>query len=167
MIMNNHIRKSQQILSGWLAFSVIALTPMPLAFAEQYERVYNVQTQRYVYVPVEDRSLSSRLKNVFRKPLVKKTVVGAGIGTGVGIITKHPLRGAAGGAAAGVGVGLLDKSKTLKHEPFARRTLKGAVIGTGAAIGLGTGLLPAAAVGAGGGAIYHYGKRWLNGRDRD
>lgn len=74
-----------------------------------------------------------------RHPVVKRTAVGAAIGTaagaGVGLISgRGGWRGAGVGAATGAGVGLIRSSKTLKAHPVASSIAQGTAIGLGVGV---------------------------------
>lgn len=73
-------------------------------------------------------------------------------------------KGAVTGAAVGVGTGLMTQSKYLRDKPLLRNASQGAVIGTGAGYVTGGSKLKGAAIGAGGGAGYHYVKKYLDKR---
>ncbi|MBY0547816.1 MAG: hypothetical protein K2W95_11010 [Candidatus Obscuribacterales bacterium] len=93
-----------------------------------------------------------------RHPVVKRTAVGAAVGTaagaGVGLISgRGGWRGAGIGAATGAGVGLIRSSKTLKRHPVASKVAQGSAVGLGVGLaasrGHGTGKRTAVATGIG------------------
>ncbi|HEY9745631.1 MAG TPA: hypothetical protein V6C99_05390 [Oculatellaceae cyanobacterium] len=130
------------------------------ASADSYERVYDARTSHYVYVPKKswpDR-LVGGIKNFCREPILKKTVIGSGVGVGTAAIAEtNMLTGGLVGAGVGAGWAVLDDSKTMDRRPLIKSMSKGAMAGIGASVvtgGLGT--LPGAAIGAGVGAAAHF-----------
>lgn len=106
------------------------------------------------------------LDSLVRKPLVKQAAVGAAVGAAGGALSDRTSvgRGAAVGALSGVGTGLVSQSRFFHDKPLLRNTVQGAIVGTGASYALGTSPLKGAAVGAGGGAGYHYIRRYFDQR---
>lgn len=113
-------------------------------------------------------ALSTRAmaEDVWRKPVVKQGVVGAAAGAAVGALSDRSSvgKGAVTGAAVGVGTGLMTQSRFLRDKPLLRNAAQGAVIGTGASYVTGKSKVKGAAIGAGGGAGYHYVKKYLDRR---
>lgn len=130
--------------------------------AEKYERVYDAHAHQYVYVPTQQKSLAGKLwggvKSFWREPLIKKTVIGSGVGVGAAAIAeKNMLKGGLVGAGVGAGWAVLDDSKTLDRRPLIKSVSKGALAGVGvSAVTGGLGAVPGAAIGAGVGAATHY-----------
>lgn len=133
---------------------------MPDALATEYVRVYSASANKYVYVPKKSvgARVSEKARNAWRNPVVKKGVIGAGVGLGTAALTDGGLlKGGLVGAGVGAGWGAMDRSKTMQRKPLLRHVSKGALAGAGvgaAAGGIGT--IPAAMVGAGAGAVTHY-----------
>jgi hypothetical protein len=115
---------------------------------------------------VSSLSASALAEDVWRKPVVKQGVVGAAAGAAVGALSDRSSvgKGAVTGAAVGVGTGLMTQSRFLRDKPLLRNAAQGAVIGTGASYVTGKSKVKGAAVGAGGGAGYHYVKKYLDKR---
>ncbi len=104
--------------------------------------------------------------DLWRKPAVKQGAIGAAAGAAVGALSDRTSvgKGAVTGAAVGVGTGLLTQSKYFRDKPLLRNTAQGAVIGTGAGYATGRSKLDGAVLGAGGGAGYHYIKKYMDRR---
>ena len=136
-----------------------------VAWAEQYDRVYDGHARRYVYVPQKKRGwkdrLSGSIKSIWREPILKKTVIGSGVGVGAAAIAeKNMLKGGLVGAGVGAGWAVLDDSKTMDHRPLLKNISKGALAGVGvSAVTGGLGAIPGAAIGAGVGAAAHFVKK--------
>jgi hypothetical protein len=97
---------------------------------------------------------------------VKQAAIGAAVGAAGGALSDRTSlgRGAAAGALSGVGTGLVSQSRFFQDKPLLKNTVQGAIVGTGAGYALGTSPLKGAAVGAGGGAGYHYIRRYFDQR---
>ncbi|WP_303674668.1 YMGG-like glycine zipper-containing protein [Vampirovibrio chlorellavorus] len=109
---------------------------------------------------------SALAEDLWKKPVVKQGVVGAAAGAAVGALSDRSSvgKGAVTGAAVGVGTGLMTQSRFLRDKPLLRNAAQGAVIGTGASYVTGKSKVKGAAIGAGGGAGYHYVKQYLDKR---
>ncbi len=109
---------------------------------------------------------SALAEDLWKKPVVKQGVVGAAAGAAVGALSDRSSvgKGAVTGAAVGVGTGLMTQSRFLRDKPLLRNAAQGAVIGTGASYVTGKSKVKGAAIGAGGGAGYHYVKKYLDKR---
>jgi hypothetical protein len=145
------------LLAGLMLLGLTGLS-LPVQ-AEDYQRVYDAQAQKYVYVPKKTmgQKITTGAKKAWQDPVVKKGVIGAGVGLGAAALTDRSLlKGGLVGAGAGAGWGLLDKSKTLQDKPLLRQVSKGALTGAGVGAATGHKVLPAAVVGAGAGAAVHY-----------
>lgn len=136
-------------------------------WAQTYERVYDAHARQYVYVPQQTHpknwkdKLSGGVKSIWHEPILKKSVIGAGVGLGASAIAeKNMLKGGLVGAGVGAGWAVLDDSKTMERRPLLKSVSKGALAGVGAsAVTGGLGALPGAAIGAGVGAAAHYVKK--------
>lgn len=106
------------------------------------------------------------VRSLWAKPIVKDAAVGTAIGAGAGLFTHKTSvgKGALAGAVTGAGTGALSQAKYLKDKPLIRNTLQGAVIGTGTSYATDSNRLKGAAIGAGGGAGYHYIRKYLDER---
>jgi hypothetical protein len=145
-------------VKSWTASLLMAgmLAVAPAALAQDYQRVYDAHAHKYVYVAKP--TLSSRVSKAWHNPVVKKGVIGTGIGVGAAALTDHSLlKGGLVGAGVGAGWGVMDKSQTMQQKPLLRKVSKGALAGAGVgAVTGGVGVLPAAILGAGAGAAVHY-----------
>lgn len=105
-----------------------------------------------------------QVKSAWRNPIVKQSVIGAGVGAAAGALSERSsvLKGAGVGALTGAGTGLVDSSSALKGKPLVRSTAKGAIIGTGVSTVTDKSKLKGAAVGAGVGAGAHFIRDYLN-----
>lgn len=105
-------------------------------------------------------------EDLWKKPVVKQGVVGAAAGAALGALSERGTvgKGAVTGAAVGVGTGLMTQSKYFQDKPLVRNAAQGAIVGTGASYVTGGSKLKGAALGAGGGAGYHYVKKYLDKR---
>lgn len=157
--------KQLQYLAGlWVLLTV---TLAPIARGEDYERVYDAHTRQYVYMPQKPQKkswtdkLSGGIKSLWREPILKKSIIGGGVGVGAAAIAeKNMLKGGLVGAGVGAGWAVLDDSKTLDRRPLLKSISKGALAGVGAsAVTGGLGAIPGAAIGAGVGAATHYVKK--------
>lgn len=142
-----------------------ALIPVSAMAETTYKRVYDYQTQQYVFVPTSSYqdTLRGRVQSSWQNPVVKQAAIGAGVGAVAGLLSDRSsmMRGAGIGALVGVGTGLIDNSRTLDNHPMARSALQGAAIGTGAAAISRKSGVKGAVVGAGAGAGLHYLKNYL------
>ncbi len=150
--------KLKSCLGCFLLLNLVALAPVSLA--QDYQRVYDANARKYVYVPKQSTGnrLTTGVKNAWTNPVVKKGAVGAGIGVGAAALgDKGLLKGGLIGAGVGAGWGAMDKSQTLQRKPLMRHVSKGALAGAGAGAAMGgLGVLPGAVIGAGAGAATHY-----------
>jgi hypothetical protein len=150
-----------------IGFILLASLLPVQAWGQTYERVYDAHARQYVYVPQQSHSkswkdkLSGGIKSIWHEPILKKSVIGAGVGVGASAIAeKNMLKGGLVGAGVGAGWAVLDDSKTMDHRPLLKSVSKGALAGVGAsAVTGGLGALPGAAIGAGVGAAAHYVKK--------
>jgi hypothetical protein len=152
--MNMNLRT---VLAGMMLVGLMALT-LPVQ-AEDYQRVYDAKAHKYVYVPKKTMSqkITTGAKKAWQDPVVKKGIIGAGVGLGAAALTdRSKLKGSLVGAGVGAGWGLLDKSKTMQDKPLLRQVSKGALTGAGVGAATGHKVLPSAVVGAGAGAAVHY-----------
>jgi hypothetical protein len=104
--------------------------------------------------------------DIWRKPAVKQGAIGAAAGAAVGAFSDRSSvgKGAITGAAVGVGTGLMTQSQFFRDKPLLRNAAQGAVIGTGASYATGRSKTNGAVLGAGGGAGYHYVRKYLDRR---
>lgn len=144
--------------------AIAALMPATVQLAAEAEPYQGGVSKSRVHASCSNQTFLQR------HPVVKRTAVGAAIGTaagaGAGLISgKGGWRGAGVGAATGAGVGLIRSSKTLKAHPLASDIAQGSAIGLGLGIathrGHNTGKKAAistgigAAVGLGAGLLKH------------
>jgi hypothetical protein len=157
--------KKNSALSALLMFTMVAgVVSLPaLGQAQDYERVYNAKAHRYVYVPKQSvgSKISGGIKDAWRNPTVKKGAIGAGIGLGAAALSDRSLmKGSLVGAGVGAGVGMMDNSRYFREHPLMKTAGKGALLGGGVSSVTGiSGVLPAAAIGAGIGTGVHYIKK--------
>jgi hypothetical protein len=152
--MNMNLRT---VLAGMMLMGLMALT-LPVQ-AEDYQRVYDAKAHKYVYVPKKSVSqkITTGAKKAWQDPVIKKGIIGAGVGLGAAALTDRSMvKGSLVGAGVGAGWALLDKSKTLQDKPLLKQVSKGALTGAGVGAATGHKVLPAAVLGAGAGAAVHY-----------
>lgn len=139
------------------AFSCVSLSKMTLASL----LLTLFMASLTPFASAEDRW---SLDNLVKKPVVKQAAIGAAAGAAGGALSDRASigKGAFAGALAGAGTGLVSQSRYFNDKPLIKNTVQGAIVGTGASYALGTNKLKGAAVGAGGGAGYHYIRRYLD-----
>lgn len=157
-------KKNQTLAALLMLTMTVGAVSLPVsAHAQDYERVYSAKAHRYVYVPKRTvgSKISASLKDAWRNPTVKKGAIGAGIGLGAAALSERSLmKGSLVGAGVGAGVGMMDNSRYFREHPLMRTAGKGALLGGGVSSVTGiSGVLPAAAIGAGIGTGVHYIKK--------